>query len=170
MSEASTARTTKHRRNPFLETASEPTPTRSTTRTVGVPRTLAAYARPIRVRWGVEPARGVRCRCPCSSIPQVLQIIVDHLSQSTTESAIWIAGGLVLLLGIAHASFMLEALADCGPDLTIELSMRMNFFDRLLSAPAFSAGSLASRSVADPLHERFGDDSPLVVFRYCSRC
>ena len=37
------------------------------------------------------------------SIPQVLQMIVDHLSHSATESAIWAAGGLVLVLAIAHA-------------------------------------------------------------------
>jgi len=57
------------------------------------------------VRWGVGLLVAFGAGALEISIPQVLQIIVDHLSQSTTESAIWIAGGLVLLLGIAHASF-----------------------------------------------------------------
>ena len=89
------------------------------------------------------------------SIPQVLQIIVDHLSQSTTESAIWIAGGLVLLLGIAHASFMYwRRWLIVDPTSTIELSMRMNFFDRLLSAPLslldrWPSGQLLTRSMSD---------------------
>ena len=89
------------------------------------------------------------------SIPQMLQVIVDHLSQSATESAIWIAGGLVLLLGIAHASFAYWRrwlLVD--PTSTIEMSMRMNFFDRLLSAPValldrWPSGQLLTRSMSD---------------------
>ena len=57
------------------------------------------------MRWGVGLLVAFGAGALEISIPQVLQIIVDHLSQSTTESAIWIAGSLVLL-GIAHASFM----------------------------------------------------------------
>lgn len=156
MSEASTARTTKRRRNPFLETASEPTPDPiDYAHGQRAPRTLAAYARPIRVRWGVGLLVAFGAGALEISIPQMLQIIVDHLSQSTTESAIWIAGGLVLLLGIAHASFMYSRrwlIVD--PTSTIELSMRMNFFDRLLSAPLslldrWPSGQLLTRSMSD---------------------
>ena len=156
MSEASTARTTKHRRNPFLETASEPTPDPiDYAHGQRAPRTLAAYARPIRVRWGVGLLVAFGAGALEISIPQVLQIIVDHLSQSTTESAIWIAGGLVLLLGIAHASFMYwRRWLIVDPTSTIELSMRMNFFDRLLSAPLslldrWPSGQLLTRSMSD---------------------
>ena len=156
MSEASTARTTKRRRNPFLETASEPTPAPiDYAHGQRAPRTLAAYARPIRVRWGVGLLVAFGAGALEISIPQVLQIIVDHLSQSTTESAIWIAGGLVLLLGIAHASFMYwRRWLIVDPTSTIELSMRMNFFDRLLSAPLslldrWPSGQLLTRSMSD---------------------
>ena len=155
MSEASTARTTKRRRNPFLETASEPTPDPiDYAHGQRAPRTLAAYARPIRVRWGVGLLVAFGAGALEISIPQVLQIIVDHLSQSTTESAIWIAGGLVLLLGIAHASFMYwRRWLIVDPTSTIELSMRMNFFDRLLSAPLslldrWPSGQLLTRSMS----------------------
>lgn len=156
MPEASTARTTKHRRNPFLETASEPTPDPiDYAHGQRAPRTLAAYARPIRVRWGVGLLVAFGAGALEISIPQVLQIIVDHLSQSTTESAIWIAGGLVLLLGIAHASFTYwRRWLIVDPTSTIELSMRMNFFDRLLSAPLslldrWPSGQLLTRSMSD---------------------
>lgn len=156
MSEASTTRTTKRRRNPFLETASEPTPDPiDYAHGQRAPRTLAAYARPIRVRWGVGLLVAFGAGALEISIPQVLQIIVDHLSQSTTESAIWIAGSLVLLLGIAHASFMYwRRWLIVDPTSTIELSMRMNFFDRLLSAPLslldrWPSGQLLTRSMSD---------------------
>ena len=156
MSEVSTARTTKRRRNPFLETASEPTPDPiDYAHGQRAPRTLAAYARPIRVRWGVGLLVAFGAGALEIAIPQMLQIIVDHLSQSTTESAIWIAGGLVLLLGIAHASFMYwRRWLIVDPTSTIELSMRMNFFDRLLSAPLslldrWPSGQLLTRSMSD---------------------
>lgn len=156
MSEASTARTTKRRRNPFLETASEPTPAPiDYAHDQRAPRTLVAYARPIRVRWGVGLLVAFGAGALEISIPQALQIIVDHLSQSTTESAIWIAGGLVLLLGIAHASFMYwRRWLIVDPTSTIELSMRMSFFDRLLSAPLslldrWPSGQLLTRSMSD---------------------
>lgn len=156
MSEASTARTTKRRRNPFLETASEPTPDPiDYAHDQRAPRTLVAYARPIRVRWGVGLLVAFGAGALEISIPQALQIIVDHLSQSTTESAIWTAGSLVLLLGIAHASFMYwRRWLIVDPTSTIELSMRMNFFDRLLSAPLslldrWPSGQLLTRSMSD---------------------
>lgn len=156
MSEASTAHAAKRRRNPFLETASEPTPDPiDYAHGQRAPRTLAAYARPIRVRWGVGLLVAFGAGALEISIPQMLQIIVDHLSQSTTESAIWIAGGLVLLLGIAHASFMYwRRWLIVDPTSTIELSMRMNFFDRLLSAPLslldrWPSGQLLTRSMSD---------------------
>lgn len=155
MSEA-TAYTAKRRRNPFLETASEPTPDPiDYAHGQRAPRTLAAYARPIRVRWGVGLLVAFGAGALEISIPQMLQIIVDHLSQSTTESAIWTAGGLVLLLGIAHASFMYwRRWLIVDPTSTIELSMRMNFFDRLLSAPLslldrWPSGQLLTRSMSD---------------------
>lgn len=156
MSEASTTHTVKQRRNPFLETAPEPIPAPiDYAHGQRAPRTLAAYARPIRVRWGVGLLVAFGAGALEISIPQVLQIIVDHLSQSTTESAIWIAGGLVLLLGIAHASFMYwRRWLIVDPTSTIELSMRMNFFDRLLSAPLslldrWPSGQLLTRSMSD---------------------
>ena len=107
------------------------------------------------MRWGVGLLVAFGAGALEIAIPQMLQIIVDHLSQSTTESAIWVAGGVVLLLGIAHASFMYwRRWLIVDPTSTIELSMRMNFFDRLLSAPLslldrWPSGQLLTRSMSD---------------------
>ena len=156
MSEASTTHTVKQRRNPFLETAPEPIPAPiDYAEGNRAPRTLAAYARPIRLRWSVGLLVAFGAGVLEISIPQVLQMIVDHLSHSATESAIWAAGGLVLVLAIAHASFAYWRrwlLVD--PTSTIEMSMRMNFFDRLLSAPIalldrWPSGQLLTRSMSD---------------------
>lgn len=156
MSEASTTHTGKQRRNPFLETAPEPIPAPiDYAHGQHAPRTLAAYARPIRLRWSVGLLVAFGAGVLEISIPQVLQLIVDHLSHSATESAIWAAGGLVLVLAIAHASFAYWRrwlLVD--PTSTIEMSMRMNFFDRLLSAPIalldrWPSGQLLTRSMSD---------------------
>ena len=156
MSEASTTHTGKQRRNPFLETAPEPIPAPiDYAHGQHAPRTLAAYARPIRLRWSVGLLVAFGAGVLEISIPQVLQMIVDHLSHSATESAIWAAGGLVLVLAIAHASFAYWRrwlLVD--PTSTIEMSMRMNFFDRLLSAPIalldrWPSGQLLMRSMSD---------------------
>lgn len=156
MSEASTTHTVKQRRNPFLETAPEPIPAPiDYAEGNRAPRTLAAYARPIRLRWSVGLLVAFGAGVLEISIPQVLQMIVDHLSRSATESAIWAAGGLVLVLAIAHASFAYWRrwlLVD--PTSTIEMSMRMNFFDRLLSAPIalldrWPSGQLLTRSMSD---------------------
>ncbi len=156
MSEASTTHTGKQRRNPFLETAPEPIPAPiDYAEGNRAPRTLAAYARPIRLRWSVGLLVAFGAGVLEISIPQVLQMIVDHLSRSATESAIWAAGGLVLVLAIAHASFAYWRrwlLVD--PTSTIEMSMRMNFFDRLLSAPIalldrWPSGQLLTRSMSD---------------------
>lgn len=156
MSEASTTHTGKQRRNPFLETAPEPIPAPiDYAEGNRAPRTLAAYARPIRLRWSVGLLVAFGAGVLEISIPQVLQMIVDHLSHSATESAIWAAGGLVLVLAIAHASFAYWRrwlLVD--PTSTIEMSMRMNFFDRLLSAPIalldrWPSGQLLTRSMSD---------------------
>lgn len=156
MSEASTTHTGKQRRNPFLETAPEPIPAPiDYAHGQHAPRTLAAYARPIRLRWSVGLLVAFGAGVLEISIPQVLQMIVDHLSHSATESAIWAAGGLVLVLAIAHASFAYWRrwlLVD--PTSTIEMSMRMNFFDRLPSAPIalldrWPSGQLLTRSMSD---------------------
>ncbi len=91
-----------------------------------MPRTLAAYARPIRVRWGV----GLLVAFGAGALEvSAGTIIVDHLAEHHRErhldcrrpgASVW-----VLRMCLLH---VLEALAVVDPTSTIELSMRMNFF------------------------------------------
>ena len=89
------------------------------------------------------------------SIPQMLRFIVDELVQNTTEAGVWIGGGLVLLIGVGNASLAYwRRWLIVDPTSTLEIRMRMNFFDRILRAPLsvldrWSSGQLLTRSMSD---------------------
>ena len=89
------------------------------------------------------------------SIPQMLRFIVDELVQNTTEAGVWIGGGLVLLIGVGNASLAYwRRWLIVDPTSTLEIRMRMNFFDRILRAPLsvldrWSSGQLLTRSMGD---------------------
>ena len=89
------------------------------------------------------------------SIPQMLRFIVDELVQNTTEAGVWIGGGLVLLIGAGNASLAYwRRWLIVDPTSTLEIRMRMNFFDRILRAPLsvldrWSSGQLLTRSMSD---------------------
>ena len=89
------------------------------------------------------------------SIPQMLRFIVDELVQNTTEAGVWIGGGLVLLIGAGNASLAYwRRWLIVDPTSTLEIRMRMNFFDRILRAPLsvldrWSSGQLLTRSMGD---------------------
>ena len=89
------------------------------------------------------------------SIPQMLRFIVDELVQNTTEAGVWIGGGLVLLIGVGQASLAYwRRWLIVDPTSTLEIRMRMNFFDRILRAPLsvldrWSSGQLLTRSMSD---------------------
>lgn len=70
------------------------------------------------------------------SVPQMLQFIVDELTRNATETGIWIGGSLVLLIGVGQASLAYwRRWLIVDPTSTMEMRMRMNFFDKLLRAP-----------------------------------
>ena len=89
------------------------------------------------------------------SIPQMLRFIVDELVQNTTEAGVWIGGGLVLLIGVGNVSLAYwRRWLIVDPTSTLEIHMRMNFFDRILRAPLsvldrWSSGQLLTRSMGD---------------------
>ena len=89
------------------------------------------------------------------SIPQMLRFIVDELVQNTTEAGVWVGGGLVLLIGVGNASLAYwRRWLIVDPTSTLEIRMRMNFFDRILRAPLsvldrWSSGQLLTRSMSD---------------------
>lgn len=89
------------------------------------------------------------------SVPQMLQYIVDYLITSATEAGVWAGGGLVLLIGLGQATLAYwRRWLIVDPTSTMEMRMRMNFFDKLLRAPLsvldrWSSGQLLTRSMAD---------------------
>ena len=89
------------------------------------------------------------------SVPQMLQFIVDELTHNATETGIWIGGSLVLLIGVGQASLAYwRRWLIVDPTSTMEMRMRMNFFDKLLRAPLsmidrWSSGQLLTRSMSD---------------------
>ena len=141
--------------NPLLTTKPEPVP-QPLDYAAGEqpPLTLGPYVKPIRARWTAGLAVGMLAAAFEIMVPQMLQHIVDSL-QSPTEAAIWIGGGLVLLLGVTSAalSFLRRFLA-VDPTSTMETRMRMNFFDKLSRSPLsffdrWTSGQLLSRSLSD---------------------
>ena len=89
------------------------------------------------------------------SVPQMLQFIVDELTRNATETGIRIGGSLVLLIGVGQASLAYwRRWLIVDPTSTMEMRMRMNFFDKLLRAPLsmidrWSSGQLLTRSMSD---------------------
>ena len=119
------------------------------------PLKFLPYIAPIRWRWAIGMLVAVGAAILEISIPQMLQFIVDELVQNTTEAGVWIGGGLVLLIGVGQASLAYwRRWLIVDPTSTMEMRMRMNFFDKLLRAPLsmidrWSSGQLLTRSMSD---------------------
>lgn len=119
------------------------------------PLKFLPYIAPIRWRWAIGMLVAVGAAILEISIPQMLRFIVDELVQNTTEAGVWIGGGLVLLIGVGNASLAYwRRWLIVDPTSTLEIRMRMNFFDRILRAPLsvldrWSSGQLLTRSMSD---------------------
>lgn len=119
------------------------------------PLKFLPYIAPIRWRWTIGMLVAIGAAILEISIPQMLRFIVDELVQNTTEAGVWIGGGLVLLIGVGNASLAYwRRWLIVDPTSTMEMRMRMNFFDKLLRAPLsmidrWSSGQLLTRSMSD---------------------
>ena len=119
------------------------------------PLKFLPYIAPIRWRWAIGMLVAIGAAILEISIPQMLRFIVDELVQNTTEAGVWIGGGLVLLIGVGNASLAYwRRWLIVDPTSTLEIRMRMNFFDRILRAPLsvldrWSSGQLLTRSMGD---------------------
>ena len=119
------------------------------------PLKFLPYIAPIRWRWTIGMLVAIGAAILEISIPQMLRFIVDELVQNTTEAGVWIGGGLVLLIGAGNASLAYwRRWLIVDPTSTLEIRMRMNFFDRILRAPLsvldrWSSGQLLTRSMGD---------------------
>jgi ATP-binding cassette subfamily B protein len=90
------------------------------------------------------------------AIPQVLRVLVnDGLMRGGSASAVWLAAGLVLLLGVLEASFVaLRRQFVIGPATTVETTMRTSFYRHLQNLPVqfhdrWGSGQLLSRAMSD---------------------
>ncbi len=88
-------------------------------------------------------------------IPQVLEVLVNNLNTSPTAATVWIAGGVIIALGLVEAVLLwLRRIFAVGPSTEIERKMRVRFYVRILDMPVafhndWGSGQLLSRSQQD---------------------
>ncbi|MGV3016147.1 ABC transporter ATP-binding protein [Rothia sp. 88186D007BW] len=118
--------------------------------------TLWQYSRPIRARWVCGLFVALTAAIIAISIPQVLGWIVDAmLTDQPTVGAVWAGGALVFILGLAQSAlFFLRRQLVIEPAATVENTMRIALFDRLLRFPVafhdrWPSGQLLTRAMGD---------------------
>lgn len=88
-------------------------------------------------------------------IPQVLEFLVNSLDTSPTATTVWIAGGVVVALGLVEAVLLwLRRIFAVGPSTETERQMRVRFYTRILDMPVafhndWGSGQLLSRAQQD---------------------
>lgn len=114
------------------------------------------YLQGIRLRWTAGLISAVLAAVVALVIPQVLQLLVDELLDAdAATSAVWLAGGVMLVLGLAQAGLIyLRRFFILPPASGAETAMRNRLFDVLQELPAafhaaWGAGQLQSRAVSD---------------------
>lgn len=88
-------------------------------------------------------------------IPQVLEVLVNTLQTTPTAATVWIAGGVVVALGLLEAVLLwLRRVFAIGPSTNIERQMRVRFYTWILDMPVafhndWGSGQLLSRAQQD---------------------
>lgn len=88
-------------------------------------------------------------------IPQVLEVLVNNLNASPTAATVWIAGGIVVALGLVEAVLLwLRRVFAIGPSTNTEREMRVRFYNWTLDMPVafhnnWGSGQLLSRAQQD---------------------
>lgn len=88
-------------------------------------------------------------------VPQVLELLVNKLDTSPTAATVWIAGGVVIALGLIEAVLLwLRRVFAIGPSTNIERQMRVRFYNLILEMPVafyndWGSGQLLSRAQQD---------------------
>lgn len=90
------------------------------------------------------------------AIPQVFRVLVnDALAEGQATSTVWIASGIVLLLGILEATFVaLRRFLVISPATTVETTLRTSFYRHLQNLAVgfhdrWGSGQLLSRAMTD---------------------
>lgn len=117
---------------------------------------LWAYTRPVRGRWVAGLLVALTAAVLAISIPQVLGWIIDSLlTNQPVASSVWLGGTLVFALGLAQAGLiLLRRQLVVEPASTVENTMRIDLFDRLLRSPLsfhdrWPSGQLLTRAMSD---------------------
>ncbi|WP_378148763.1 ABC transporter ATP-binding protein [Cnuibacter sp. UC19_7] len=106
-----------------------------------------------RIVWGMVASLGASA--VALIIPQVLEWVVDGPLSSGDEAQIWIAGALVLGLGVAEAALIAaRRVLVLVPNTRVEARMRNALYAKLQDLPVsfhdrWPSGQLLSRSVSD---------------------
>ncbi|ARJ07213.1 ABC transporter [Cnuibacter physcomitrellae] len=127
-------------------------------RGAGVVRTLLRlypFARPAMPRIVLGMVASLGASAVALIIPQVLEWVVDGPLSSGDEAQIWIAGALVLGLGVAEAALIAaRRVLVLVPNTRVEARMRNALYAKLQDLPVafhdrWPSGQLLSRSVSD---------------------
>src|SRR5699024_11972417 len=85
-------------------------------------------------------------------IPQVLEVLVNNLNSSPTAATVWVAGGVVVALGLVEAVLLwLRRVFAIGPSTNTEREMRVRFYKWILYLPLdilndWGSGQLQTRA------------------------
>lgn len=111
--------------------------------------------RPIRSRLFLGLLSALTASIVALLIPQVLEIMINHLELTPTAAAVWTAGAIVLALGLVEAALIwLRRILVIAPATLIEKSMRVDFYEKVQRMPVafhdgWSSGQLLSRAMSD---------------------
>lgn len=111
--------------------------------------------KPIRPRLYMGLAVTIAASIVGLMIPQVLEFLVNNLHTSPTATTVWLAGGVVVALGLVEAVLLwLRRIFAVGPSTETERHMRVRFYNRILDMPVafhndWGSGQLLSRAQQD---------------------
>ncbi|TDK25448.1 ABC transporter ATP-binding protein [Arthrobacter crusticola] len=117
---------------------------------------LYPHVRPIAPRLLLGLLCALAASVMALAIPQVLRVLVnDSLTPGGSASGVWLAAGLVLLLGVLEAALIaLRRQFVIGPATSVETGMRTSFYRHLQELPVefhdrWGSGQLLSRAMSD---------------------
>src|SRR5690625_4583951 len=128
--------------------------------------------KPIRLRlfWGLVVT--IAASVVGLMIPQVLEYLVNSLETSPAATTVWIAGGVVVALGLFEAVLLwLRRIFAVGPSTDIERQMRVRFYVRIVDMPVAchidpGTGQLLARAQQDDTQIRRWIDTSSILQIY----